>query len=339
MIARKLKYKIVNLAVIAVFISVVAVTGCQNTQKGNEQENGKVKETEQRDQEITDVTTLTQLTNKEGDEEVTSLGSNRYEWENHGEDIHYEGTADPGTLLPVSVKLTYYLDGQEVSADQLAGATGRIRIRMEYENHTGEGENFTPFVVVSGMMLSGECAKHVTVENGEAKYMDGDYLVYGFFLPGVKEALDLDHMSLFDEEDMELDSYMEVSFDATDFELDFTATLYSNGMTEKDQFEDITDRLEEMADQYGDASEQTTELKEKIGKLRDGGKACDSLDGTEEDTDKEDDSYETKENELRKLSERLKAMQSADELYTSFGGLEEGKTGSVSFILETEEIR
>ena len=46
MIARKLKYKIVNLAVIAVFISVVAVTGCQNTQKGNEQENGKVKETE-----------------------------------------------------------------------------------------------------------------------------------------------------------------------------------------------------------------------------------------------------------------------------------------------------
>ena len=80
-------------------------------------------------------------------------------------------------------------------------------------------------------------------------------------------------MSLFDEEDMELDSYMEVSFDATDFELDFTATLYSNGMTEKDQFEDITDRLEEMADQYGDASEQTTELKEKIGKLRDGGKS------------------------------------------------------------------
>lgn len=66
---------------------------------------------------------------------------------------------------------------------------------------------------------------------------------------------------------------MEIPFDATDFELDFTATLYSNGMTEKDQFEDITDRLEEMADQYGDASEQTTDLKEKIGKLRDGGKS------------------------------------------------------------------
>ena len=54
-------------------------------------------------------------------------------------------------------------------------------------------------------------------------------------------------------------------------------------------------------------------------------KACDSLDGTEEDTDKEDDSYETKENELRKLSERLKAMQSADELYTSFGRRKNGK--------------
>lgn len=450
MIPRKLKYKIMNLAVIAAFLCVVAVTGCQGTQKENERETGEVRETEQeaseeqaektyeyhesgmendkeesvyiladhtgspteitvttalknpgKDQRITDLTMLTQLTNKEGEEEVTDLGSGLYEWENHGEDIHYEGTADPGALLPVSVRLTYYLDGQEVSAEQLAGAAGQIRIRMEYENHTGEGEEFTPFVVVSGMMLSGECAKHVTVENGEAKYMDGDYLVYGFFLPGVKEALDLDHMSLFDGEDIALDPYMEVSFDATDFELDFTATLYSNGMTEKEQFEDITEKLEEMADQYGDAAEQTTKLKEKIGKLRDGGKslregadtlsqglealdatltqlaaadprlaeaaqavsqlsegsrsltqgvnaytkgvekACDSLDGTEteEDADSEDDSYETKETELRRLSERLKAMQSADELYTTFGGLEEGKTGSVSFILETEEIR
>ena len=83
------------------------------------------------DQKLTDKTFLTNLKNKEGDEEVTDLGDGRYEWENHGEDIHYEGTAEAPATLPVSVKITYYLDGSEVEPASLAGADGIIRIRPE----------------------------------------------------------------------------------------------------------------------------------------------------------------------------------------------------------------
>lgn len=65
--------------------------------------------------------------------------------------------------------------------------------------------------------------------------------------------------------------------------------------------------------------------------------ACDSIDENtssgEDDTD-----YETKAEELRSLSDKLKAMKTADQQYNNFSGLEEGKTGGVSFIIETGEI-
>ena len=350
------------------------------------------------DQKLTDETFLTGLKNKEGDEEVTDLGGGRYEWENHGEDIHYEGTAEASATLPVSVKITYYLNDKEVEPESLAGADGKITMHFDYTNQTGSGDDFTPFFVVSGMLLDGDCVRNVTVENGEVKYLDGDYLVYGMLLPGVQEALSLDTMELLKDEDVDLPQEMEVSFDATDFELDFTATLYSNGILEEGNFDDITDKLDELADKFSDASGNTADLKEKLGKLKNGGaklrdgadslstglsrlndalaqmaaadpegyaalsaqvsqlsegsealsdgirtytsgvdKACDSIDGSTS-SDEDDTDYETKAEELRTLSDKLKAMKTADQQYNNFSGLENGKTGGVSFIIETGEI-
>ena len=350
------------------------------------------------DQKLTDETFLTGLKNKEGDEEVTDLGGGRYEWENHGEDVHYEGTAEASATLPVSVKITYYLDGTEAEPKSLAGADGKITIHFDYTNQTGSGDDFTPFFVVSGMLLDGDCVRNVTVENGEVKYLDGDYLIYGMLLPGVQETLSLDTMELLEDEDVDLPQEMEVSFDATDFKLDFTATLYSNGILEEEDFDDMTDKLDELADQFTDASGDTADLKEKIGKLKNGGtklrdgadslstglsqlndalaqmaaadpegyaalsaqvsrlsegskslsdgirtytsgvdQACESID--ESTSSGEDDAdYETKAEELRSLSDKLKAMKTADQQYNNFSGLEDGKTGGVSFVIETVEI-
>ncbi len=349
-------------------------------------------------QKLTDETFLTNLKNKEGDEEVTDLGNGHYEWENHGEDIHYEGTAEASATLPVSAKITYFLDGNEVAPEALAGADGRITMHFDYTNQTGIGDDFTPFLVVSGMLLDGDCVRNVTVENGKAKYLDGDYLVYGMLLPGVEGALSLDTMELLKDEDIDLPEELEVSFDATDFKLDFTATLYSNGILEEDNYDDITDKLDELADKFGDASGDAADLKEKLGKLKNGGaklrdgadslsaglsqlndalaqmaaadpegyaalsaqvsqlsegskalsdgirtytsgvdKACDSIDASTS-SDEDDTDYETKAEELRSLSDKLKAMKTADQQYNNFSGLENGKTGGVSFIIETGEI-
>lgn len=76
-------------------------------------------------------------------------------WENHGEDIQYKGTSTDA--LPVDVKITYYLNDKQVTADELKGQSGKVRIRFDYTNKYSQKvevngktvEVSTPFVVCS----------------------------------------------------------------------------------------------------------------------------------------------------------------------------------------------
>ncbi|WP_419050904.1 hypothetical protein [Gallintestinimicrobium sp.] len=347
------------------------------------------------DAELTDVTTLTDIVNKEGDETYTKQADGSILWENYGSDIHYEGKADTSSELPLTVKVTYFLDGKEVGADELAGADGNIKIRFDYENNTQENGSITPFAAITGLMLSEDNAHNISVTNGASRYMDGEYLVYGFALPGVTAALDLDTMELTKEEEIDLHDFMEVSFEAEDFELDFTATMVSNGLLEEKDYDKVIDKLDELTDKLEDTTDQVKDLKSKISKLKNGGeklrsgadslyqglsevnaalaqaaqadpslaglaasisqltdgskqladsvstytkgveKACDSID----DSSSSNTDDTEKKQELQSLTEKLKSLKENDGAYNNFSGLEDGKTGSVSFIIETDEIK
>ena len=347
------------------------------------------------DAELTDVTTLTDIVNKEGDETYTKQADGSILWENYGSDIHYEGKADTSSELPLTVTVTYFLDGKEVGADELAGASGNIKIRFDYENNTQENGSITPFAAITGLMLSEDNAHNISVTNGASRYMDGEYLVYGFALPGVTAALDLDTMELTKEEEIDLHDFMEVSFEAEDFELDFTATMVSNGLLEEKDYDKVIDKLDELTDKLEDTTDQVNDLKSKISKLKNGGeklrsgadslyqglsqvnaaleqaaqadpslaglaasvsqltdgskqladgvstytkgveKACDSID----DSSSSNTDDTEKKQELQSLTEKLKSLKENDGAYNNFSGLEDGKTGSVSFIIETDEIK
>lgn len=347
------------------------------------------------DAKLTDVTTLTDIINKEGDETYTKQADGSILWENCGSDIHYEGKADTSSELPLTVTVTYFLDGKEVGADELAGASGNIKIRFDYKNNTQENGSITPLAAITGLMLSEDNAHNITVTNGSSRYMDGEYLVYGFALPGVTAALDLDTMELTKEEEIDLHDFMEVSFEAEDFELDFTATMVSNGLLEEKDYDKVIDKLDELTDKLEDSTDQVKELKSKISKLKNGGeklrsgadslyqglsqvnaalaqaaqadpalaglaasvsqltdgskqladgvstytkgveKACDSID----DSSASNTDDTGKKQELQSLTEKLKLLKENDGAYNNFSGLEDGKTGSVSFIIETDEIK
>lgn len=347
------------------------------------------------DAELTDVTTLTDIVNKEGDETYTKQADGSILWENYGSDIHYEGKADTSSELPLTVTVTYFLDGKEVGANELAGADGNIKIRFDYKNNTQENGSITPFAAITGLMLSEDNAHNITVTNGSSRYMDGEYLVYGFALPGVTAALDLDTMELTKEEEIDLHDFMEVSFEAEDFELDFTATMVSNGLLEEKDYDKVIDKLDELTDKLEDTTDQVKDLKSKISKLKNGGeklrsgadflyqglsqvnaalaqaaqadpslaglaasvsqltdgskqladgvstytkgveKACDSID----DSSSSNTDDTEKKQELQSLTEKLKSLKENDGAYNNFSGLEDGKTGSVSFIIETDEIK
>ena len=81
---------------------------------------------------IEDKSTLSDIKNVKGDEEFKQDGD-KLTWQANGGDIYYEGTTDK--QVPISETITYYLDGKEIEPEELAGKSGKVTIRFDYENH------------------------------------------------------------------------------------------------------------------------------------------------------------------------------------------------------------
>ena len=304
--------------------------------------------------------------------------------------------------------MTYYLNDQEVTAEELAGASGTVRIRFDYTNHTGEGSEIVPFTAITGLMLKEEVAGNITVTNGKLKSMDGDYVVLGYAVPGVKEALDTDSLDILQDDSEDKDTeeekeafpdYMEVSFEAQDFELDFTATILTNGILTDVDIEKLADKVDDLADGFDDLHDGTAQLANALKTLSDSGatlvdgavqlqSGLESLnqalsqippevlaqdptmaqlaasvaalsqgsgqltEGIRAYTDGvsqvyngsvalNNATYEMTEStdDLQTLMDRLQNLKNMDATYENYGGIEEGKTGSVMFIIETAEIK
>ena len=213
---------------------------------------------------IADESNLTDIRNTEGDEEYTQNGSELL-WENHGENITYEGTGSGE--LPVSVKVTYYLNDTEIAPEDLAGQSGRVRVRFDYENNTActvevdgeEVETVVPFVAMSMAMLDGDVFSNIECENGDIIDLAGQQVFVGFALPGLADTLALQDYDLTDE--LDLPGYAEFTADVEDFALDFTATVVTAGLfddMEDDDLADADDAMDSM-DELEDATEDLTE--------------------------------------------------------------------------------
>ena len=206
---------------------------------------------------VEDRSDLADIKNTEGDEEYESLGEGRFLWENHGEDIRYKGTSDK--TLPVDVDVTYYLEGQEVTAEEIAGRTGEVRIRFDYENNTD-----VPFMALSAVLLSGDVFSDVEVTNGRVIDFGDQKAVIGYAFPGLQSRLKL--AAYEPTEEIELPEFVEITAHAEAFELDFTATVVSTGLFNEVEDEDLAD-LENMADdmkELTDASEELTDAAEEL---------------------------------------------------------------------------
>lgn len=229
-------------------------------------------------QTIEDRTILENIKNTEGDEEFTLKDDGTLLWENHGEDITYEGTAT--AELPVSVHVTYSLDGKETEPEALVGKSGRLKLRFDYENHTSEeidvdGKKVTvkvPFVMLSALFLDEDVFRNVEVENGKIMEMDGQSVVVGYALPGLSESLKLaDYEPV---QDMELPEYVEVTADVTDFALDFTATIASTGLfsemdtSDLDDADELTEAMEELNDASGELVDGMSSLFDGVSEFQ-----------------------------------------------------------------------
>ncbi len=228
------------------------------------------------DGRIADRTRLSDIKNTEGDEEFSQGRNGSLTWEDHGEDIHYEGKSRD--KLPVGVKISYTLDGRPIRPEALAGKSGHLVIRFDYENRTqvtrevsiygGEAKSIrtrVPFLALSFAILPKEVFSHVECKNGRLLSLGEQNAFLGFALPGLPDALTLSDNKL--TEELDIPTYAELEADVTDFEMDFTATVFSNGLLEDLKQKDLND-LYDLAgniDTLYDAAAQLAEGSEKLG--------------------------------------------------------------------------
>ncbi len=224
--------------------------------------------------ELSDSSSLSDIKNVKGDETFTQDGE-KLTWQADGSDIYYQGTTDKE--LPVTVKLTYYLDGQEISPEDLAGKSGKVKIRIDYTNNQKEtvkinGEDreiYTPFAMISGMILSQENFSNVKVTNGKVISDGSRNIVVGVALPGLSESIGFSDTK--DLKDIDIPEYVEVEADTTNFKLDMTATVATTGVLEDLGIEDLDD-LKDLKDSLDELTENSLKLVDGSSDLADGTK-------------------------------------------------------------------
>ncbi len=225
---------------------------------------------------IKDCSDLTDIMNVKGDEAFTEGADNSLVWDAKGGDIYYTGTSDKE--LPVTMSVKYYLNGSEISPSELAGKSGRVRIRFDYRNTLyktvtidGREEKINvPFAVLTGAMLDNSIFTNVEVTNGKL-INDGDKtVVVGITLPGVQEALDIDR------EKLEIPDYFEITADSENFEFNETVTVITNEPFNKisvdaegESFTDLDDAMKKLTDATDSLAEGSDKLYEGLNTLLD----------------------------------------------------------------------
>lgn len=228
---------------------------------------------------IDDVADVTDIENTNGDEKFTQNGSN-VTWQADGNDIYYQGHSSQ--QAPVSVKVTYTLDGQEVSPDELAGKSGHVKIHYDYTNNTTFEEKVNgdkvstvvPFTAITGMILNDDFT-NVKVDNGRIIQNGTKTIVIGYALPGLKKSLEQAGGSF--DSDLSLPDSMEVEADVKDFDLQTQMTAIvdaSNFMTSNSEdTDDLSGDMDKLSDASGKLSDGGKQLKDGSTKVSDGAKS------------------------------------------------------------------
>ena len=229
--------------------------------------------------EVADVSDLKDITNTKGNAKYDLDSNGNLTWNADGKDVHYQGTTDKKP--PVSVKVSYKLDGKDISPKDIAGKSGKVTIRFDYTNNetkkvviNGKEEEIkVPFAMVSGLMLDSKKFTNVKVTNGKQLDSGKSDMIVGMAFPGLSESIDLDGMKdkAVDEdakkkvEDIQIPEYFEITANVKDFELQQTMTMASS---------DVLSQLDMTSDTIDTSSltKSMNDLSNGMNSLEDGGK-------------------------------------------------------------------
>lgn len=217
---------------------------------------------------LKDMSTLLNIQNTNGDEEASQNGTS-LEWKTSGNDIYYQGNAE--RELPLDCTIKYELNGEEITANDLIGKSGNVKITIEYTNKeerfvnvNGKSEKmYVPFVVMAGTMLDNTKMKNIKVVNGKVLDNGQKTVVVGLACPGLVESLGLE------DEDLPDLNKIEISFETTDFEMENIMSLATPKLFDDSDISAM-DKLDEVYSQINDLKSASTQLVEGAKTLQDG---------------------------------------------------------------------
>lgn len=225
---------------------------------------------------LEDASNLSDIENVKGKEKFTQSGD-KLTWQAGGKDIYYQGTATEEP--PVTQKVTYYLDGKEISPEDLAGKSGKVKIRFDYKNTTSytetvNGEKQTvsvPFAAITGLVL-GDGFENIEVTNGKAEVSDSSSVVLGYALPGLKDSLGIKDGDL--DGDVNIPEYMEMTADVENFSMPAAMTFVVNASdyvsTDGIDTSDLDDMINDLKDASTQLQDGSKTLAEGTDTLADG---------------------------------------------------------------------
>ncbi len=233
--------------------------------------------------EILDCSELQDAENVKGNETYTMNGDNMRVWDAQGNDIYYQGNIEKE--LPVSLAVSYKLDGQSISPNELAGKSGKIEIRYTYTNNQyemveidgGQEKMYVPFAMLTGMLLDNDIFTNVEVSNGKL-INDGNHTaVVGIAFPGMQSNLGISKDSF------EVPDYVEITADVKNFKMTNTVTVATNEIFNqfdagqidsvdglKDSFGELTKAMDQLMDGSSQLYNGLSTLLDKSGTLVDG---------------------------------------------------------------------
>ena len=233
---------------------------------------------------IKEILNLTDVKNIKSNEKPSKDG-NTYTWNANGNDVYYEGTATK--QLPVSVKIRYELDGQEISANDIQGKSGHLKLTISFTNNYSQVKNINGKSIVihpsylAGGMLNMSTGKFSNVKCESGKIVnDGTNEMLAFAnIPGLNETLKSAGLDKVNNQ-LGISDDVTVEADVNDFdlgsimvgmtnEIDLASELGEIGSVS--ELTDGIDQLIEADNQLIDGSKQlydgTTQLKEQAAPL------------------------------------------------------------------------
>ena len=220
---------------------------------------------EDKSDKITDISNLLNIENTNGDETFKKEG-NQIVWDSNGNNIYYKGESDK--QLPVECKITYELNGEEISAEELKGKSGNVKIKINYTNNEKHivsinGKQvtmYTPFIIVAGTKIDNAKNKNIQITNGKIVDNGESTLAVGIAMPGMQENIGISKSKI------DIPEEIEISMETEDFEMgNIIAVVAVKGIDE-----DLTSDLNSMYSQINELANASNEILAGANQLKEG---------------------------------------------------------------------